>query len=230
MDEALSASRSGRVMLVHEDRRVPRIVMVGAWNSLILNQAQWIGKYIFGYSEGDEVEITVLSEVRSGQSIALFPRGGFSYSDNKAAMYETSGIDLGVIVDAAKSLLENLPHTPISAIGINYKFAVPQRDALDEYFSTAEGLDGFGAIERQSYQTSIKDAEGKFTNIIRVVEQEGTYITVNFHHELDAEKALDLMRAEIVESYKSRAEEIVREAYDADFGEPIDFELQGRAE
>jgi hypothetical protein len=81
-------------------------------------------------------------------------------------------------------LCDNLPHTPVAAIGLNYVFIHdhPDRD-LDDKFELQDGLDELGEIVRTEI-TSLVRKDGRNINVKRSITTDELSCDFNFHFDV----------------------------------------------
>jgi hypothetical protein len=105
------------------DLRRPTLVLAGAWNPAIFKPA-WIGLHVFGIPAGAEFTVIGVQIVDGGeQKLAFYINNvGISVSPNRLEIFAVDPGAFDDIENATAKILELLPHTPISAYGINFQF------------------------------------------------------------------------------------------------------------
>ncbi|MEO8019719.1 MAG: hypothetical protein ABI769_18060 [Pseudomonadota bacterium] len=117
------------------------VVVLGAWNPAIL-QPQWVAKQVFGI-EGDLAVQWEVSFVANAPPRFTLGDVRFMPAYDRLTLVP-QGLDaaqLATCENALRTILTSLPHTPISAFGINYSFedATPST-GLQALFLDTEGL------------------------------------------------------------------------------------------
>lgn len=129
-------------------------VLPGAWNKAIFTPT-WIAQHVF-HEEGD---ITVELAVAFGvdERLMRFPTKGIEFRVSETRLVlnpiDIQGESLQAVDHAVKSVLGVLAHTPIAAIGFNFRFLTAEPgERLQEALavSDAEQLQDVGLTLRQS--------------------------------------------------------------------------------
>jgi hypothetical protein len=175
------------------------VVLVGFWNPAILTPA-WLAKHVFAL----EVDVPVEMELSpvAGQPPRFKMQGlRFSPAYNRLTVVPEGleGEQLTTCETRLRVLLNALPHTPISAFGINYAFedAAPS-EALLDLFSDQEGLAERTGLAFESQSTGVQRAmamNGYVLNFTRSLSAPNTVkYKFNFHYSVtDAESAAALL-------------------------------------
>ncbi len=173
------------------------IVVAGAWNVRVFSP-EWVGKKLF-----DGKSMTI--EVPVGPSIAT-------------VRYTVEGISLLPVEDrlimgilgpdlpscqraegATRRVLGLLPHTPVTALGVNFGFEDPEPgDPIRSLFmlNDLDPLSNFGCkIKRSSIVRTLETDEGS-VNVTHALDGDGRAdIHFNFHHDVvsadEAERLLE---------------------------------------
>jgi hypothetical protein len=164
------------------------VVLVGRWNPAILTPP-WLAQHVFG-ENAEQIPVEMELSSVAGQPprftmlglrimpafdrLILSPHG---LEDEQVAVCETR----------IRALLNTLPHTPISACGINFTFVDPEPvEPLLELFTDEEGLAERTGLEFETRSTSRARAiamNGYVLNFTRSLSAENvvTY-KFNFHY------------------------------------------------
>jgi hypothetical protein len=107
------------------DLRLPTVVIPGAWNPAIFSP-EWIGRFVFYKKPGDLVPFfQVVFSTPPARAVMYYDVFGISPSSERVDIYANSLIrgDIEDIESKCVKILNLLPHTPISALGINFQFS-----------------------------------------------------------------------------------------------------------
>jgi hypothetical protein len=119
------------------------INIAGNWNPAIL-QPSWIARHVFGRQEGENFDITTELSLMPGQP-PRFTIDGLKIAPNyNRLVISPAGVEaaqFAMCEEKARAILAALPHTPVSAFGINFQFedANPSPGVLD-LFGDQESL------------------------------------------------------------------------------------------
>jgi hypothetical protein len=161
-------------------------VIVGQWNSAIFTP-EWVSKYLIP----NPINIEVLINNTNGS---------FRFSTDEFRFFIIDGRFHFVILkhndevyskigDLAYKIVDYLPHTPVSAFGINYLFEsenTDNTDTLNTLFSFSDDL----TISNQGYQytnsiirrTLLKD--NNILNLLITKKNSNYSIDLNFHFDI----------------------------------------------
>jgi hypothetical protein len=107
------------------DLRMPTVVLAGAWNPAIF-QPGWIARHVFGVPAGAEIKVTAVQMlIGQQQKLVTYIRDvGFAVSSNRLEIFAVEGSESAfkAAEETTARIVELLPHTPISAYGINFHF------------------------------------------------------------------------------------------------------------
>lgn len=137
-------------MTIRHDLRFPVVVIVGHWNQAILNEPAWIARHLLKLQEGDELEVRTVvfgDGPSAGKKVWFYENFGLSCNNNRIEIFRTSTGSNDAIYTILKTICELLPHTPVSAVGVNFHF-IDDGDitASAGLLETEETLDTYGNI------------------------------------------------------------------------------------
>lgn len=203
--------RVDQTMQASFDFKTPSVVVAGHWNAAILNEPGWIARNILDIPDGQGATlegITIADKMETGQifpqkNIWLFDDYGMGCTGQRVELYVRNIKKLEAIYLFMKKLIELLPHTPIGAVGLNFKACIDNEDQnIFELVDTDETFDSFGAVgnwfRREKIDIKEKDMikEGKsgsfstVLNLSRNVTRESVEIDFNYHTPVDSMKTL----------------------------------------
>lgn len=172
------------------------IVLAGMWNVGILHP-DWLAKNLFDSTEL-KIEIPIgpigLLRVSSGGVRVLTGLDRVQFTP--AALDDES---LRRTETLARKLLQTLPHTPMTAIGVNFAFREDDPDsALLSHFQDTDAsaiVDAGFTLESHAAVRRIKQADGQLVNFKVERHDEAVLFDFNFHSPVgnagDAVAALD---------------------------------------
>lgn len=182
------------------------IVIIGAWNPTIFSP-EWVSKYL---SENGECDVSVAFPISdptaprkiSFEEVHLYPgRKQLMISPeqpNLAGMQKCSTI--------IRKILENLQHTPVSSVGINYAFT--ENNVTGQIEDALMPSDTAKILEsrqvRQTNVTRVLSSEGDnyILNFTLARDIEGYIVAFNYHYDLnDSLLYKDLFGSNIVEEH-----------------------------
>lgn len=161
------------------------IVLLGAWNRAILTP-NYISAKLFGLSEGDGIEVFVPVDVLA--PIKVRHQGLSVIPNSSRLIIETSKHDfdsLNRAKDVAKKALEELPLTPVGAVGYNIRFKGTKTNlnisegiqlTLDPFSDEGFEVSSNGVLYRLSFR------EG-WINLKVDIQVSDLFIELNFHRE-----------------------------------------------
>ena len=147
------------------------LVIVGGWNPHIVINPEWVKKYLFPEVQSFTTDLMMDMD---RQPIPCITAGNIqiSMSNNRLcfASGNTEESDYEAIQTVACKLADYLPHTPVSAYGVNFSFLVESKVSSfmnkDVPLTKALAPDGGGIIEEQTrcsiaYQQAILTVAAK---------------------------------------------------------------------
>jgi hypothetical protein len=190
--------------MLTKDAKEWTIVILGNWNRAIFNP-MWLKDNDVFHEESLKLEFsTTLGMVKmTGDSVMLIPTN----DSLVVAPTEVTDENLKRVEEVAVKLLEKLPHTPISKVGINLGFNVTDCDAkLLSHFPNPDNgkfIDYGLTPKNQIYQWSF-DFEG-LTLTIFFTLLSGNMLNVKFNYESvtpTSSKAIDAIRGNISQHFE----------------------------
>jgi hypothetical protein len=167
------------------DLRRPTLVVAGAWNPAIL-QPGWIAQHVFGVPVGSKVTAKIAQMVVDEQPKKIFYLNdvGFAVSSNRLELFAV-GVEesaFNAVENAATQIVELLPHTPISAYGIDFYFAEEQASSqLLKMIGGRDALETRFDVARETVTSRINLEDTLQLNIRRQAEKSTASFDFNFH-------------------------------------------------
>lgn len=187
------------------------VVLVGHWNRMIFTP-QWVGERLF-----DQKEVTT--------RVPLTPELPVFYLRDDVALgvafdrlflkpCQLSRESMEAVENMACSILDKLPHTPLSGVGVNYGFEESNApDSLNRLFTLEDRVE-IDAMGWEAPVISIKrtlSKEGQMLNLSFVHRADTTSIEGNFHTDVgSAEAAANALRGRTMGQYDALCELLTR--------------------
>jgi len=161
------------------------LVILGGWNANILLNVNWLKRYLFPKTKNFKLEMPVnLSIPRPPQILTssirlslMGPKLSFAPLRKSDALFED-------IEELGKKVADFLPHTPISATGINFLFEEEKNDKslTWDIRNGEEKLKSIGDISEEvhRYSFALEDCTLNLS-IQKLADGRQTY-DFNFHH------------------------------------------------
>ena len=200
----------------------PLLVLVGAFNPQIMRNAPWIKNYLFPRSSQKEIAVNMTVPLMGGELSSSMNIDGIKIVAESGKIqitpgeFNSSGYNAlaGVVVNLATAL----PHTPLSAYGINCRLTeCPSRARLIKNATIKRllGTDFQDNYLKLEYASKYK--AGQMT--VSVVEKKGEesfriFYDFNFHFKIDESKKMPMMVLKnaiidgAIEEYLSHAREV----------------------
>lgn len=191
------------------------IVIAGSWNLAILNP-QWVATHLF---ETKDVALEVM--IGEGLPRLRMLKGNVSFIPNVDKVILASSSPSDETVQAAeqiaRKLLELLPVTPVSAVGINFGYdedeLPPSVLALFELSDAALLAEAELSIKSSTIARSIAREDSMLNYRISIDDNSAAHIHLNFHQDIRAgEQALQAVTGKAVQ-YKTFGEKLLSEVY-----------------
>jgi hypothetical protein len=189
------------------------INVVGNWNTAILSPA-WLGIHIFG-AENFQIEWPV-----AGAGPLKIRFGNVDVIPSPVRLIVAPAIlnndTLVECEEAARKIIENLPHTPLVGIGTNMGYLEPNPDdhLLDRFEDRDSNLfadQGF-TIGKRTFARQV-DAGGQQINLTVGVDQVGIKFDFNFHSTpTTPDQAKEALHGKIL-VYKAKALDLLQKVY-----------------
>lgn len=190
-------------------------VIPGSWNLAILN-FDWVAREIF-----EQKDINVALAVGPGLPQVTFTAGNVSLRPTADRVIfsarDASDKALSTIESFATKLLEKLPQTPVSAVGVNFGFIeeTPDADTLEMFkiVDTNKISDAGYVIRETSIIRSVLIDDVR-VNFKSVNDNNGAVsFHFNFHNEAEnAEDAMTALKGKTL-IYKKKAEQFLLSIY-----------------
>ena len=227
---AFKGKRAQITMSVTLDLRMPSVVIVGFWNQVILNEPGWIAQYILEAEDGQEIEIGTIivgDNQAPRKTISVFDKFGISCTQQRLELYQTGQGTADDLCDVIGKIAELLPHTPVSAIGVNYHFLVANEvDAISSSIETNEAFDGVGIVKDVERTESIElnaesqlqlPAEAATACILKLKRQTdfgSAHVDFNFHQQVAGISTLSAWKDQKpIDHWLSTAESVLGDLY-----------------
>ena len=200
-----------QTMQANFDFKMPLVVVAGHWNTAILDEPGWIARNLQGTPEGEETElggVVIGDQLGPNQffpqkRVWLFDGYGLGCAEQRIEFYTLDVEKFETIYSCVEKLVNLLPHTPISAVGVNFKVRVADEiQDLARMLETDEFLESFGLVNSQVRNEKIdlkdedrirEDGSGVYytiLNLSRSVNGKAAEINFNYHTLVDSTKAL----------------------------------------
>ncbi len=161
------------------------LVLAGGWNVSIF-QPQWVAKHVF---QQDDIVVEVA--MATGPPGLVFLSNHVSLAARSDRLVfgckNTTDETLAALEVAALRVLELLPHTPLTAFGINFGFVEENpSNELVRLFETADltQISDFGCeIAKTTISRQLR-IEDKILNLSQTLEAGQVHIFFNFHFEV----------------------------------------------
>ncbi len=171
------------------------IVLIGAWNQAILNPF-WVAKYLLDEDTQQPVDLTIAAGAVEERRLT-FPNQNFRMTTIAGRVMLTPLTldegDIRRVQDIAIRLLSTLQYTPVSAVGMNFRFVADRgTTSLDDIFAINDGsvLSDLGLrrtlIDRRL--DGIEEFGRPILNlrIMSEVEQPELRLELNYHYSVES--------------------------------------------
>jgi hypothetical protein len=200
------------------------LVVVGAWNTRIFTP-EWVGGKLF-----QSGELTTEVNFTPGQSILRFTHSGVSVipQDDRliVGVQELSAETLQRAEGVLLRLLDLLPHTPVTAFGVNLGFreARPKPELTEIFRASDHGQLSAKYEVGRIELTRTLGMDGGVLNLKHAFDDGAVEIHFNFHHQAAAaSEAAERFRG-LAERYRAVAAGILEEVYGLRVREDTDDE------
>jgi hypothetical protein len=222
------------------DSRVPVMVIAGHWNHAILNEPPWVAQHVLRLRSGEELEVrSIVQGDDSGnqKQIWQYEQFGISTNGHRAEFYLGFSGEEANLYKAVADIMALLPHTPVSAVGVNFHIVADEDvTAMVGSLETEESLDSFGEtfssertdkITLPTERLLVKPDKSKFPTILKVSRStnfESFSVDLNFHQEIDDMNSLSSwLELEPIAHWKSFSEEFLLGCYGIENLEQLSF-------
>ncbi len=194
----------------------PALVLVGSWNHAIF-QKEWVSKFLLPQKE---LKVEFPLNERASQRITSNELRIYTMGDKLCfAPLNDDTQTFGLIEDSALKVADLLPHTPVKAFGINFKYEETGNSTLLDSLRTNDATqiaETYAALISSNIRHTFK-INGKIINIDISTHSEHVAFNVNFHFDIKnlVEFKEKYNENEILE-LKKLSEEILRDIYNLD--------------
>ena len=192
----------------------PSIVIVGSWNPAIL-QPEWLAHEIFSYPDQERVPVQMELSPRPGlpprftiENLTFVP----DYERLTITPVTGEGIEiddttLNLMEEKALLVLDQLPHTPISAFGQNFEFTEEHPgDALLSVFELNDDFANHAQFTYTSASITVSTAlqlDNRVLNFTRIFKDGRVTVKFNFHYKAaTTREARDRLSNSIIDNYR----------------------------
>ena len=189
------------------------LVIVGRWNKAIFNP-EWISKFLL-MDEKLEVEIPLYANgstrisTKDLRIYVLNNKLNFSVLDNSDETFRK-------IEELALKVADYLPHTPVDAFGINYKFEDTENSKIDDCFSYDDSsiFEKFGFTRDSTLIKRSFKKDSFLFNLSVTKKEDKSVFDFNYHYVIKSlvefKKFLD---TDILINLKEQSKELLSEIY-----------------
>lgn len=161
------------------------LVILGGWNANILLNVDWLKRYLFPNNENFKVEMPIRPAIFGPPQISTdFVKLSLIGAKLSFTPLSQENSVLEEIENLGKKIADFLPHTPVSAMGINFLFEEDEEDANLSCMSVEliEKLQPFGTLKGQLHRYSFSFANHTLNLTIRKASEEIQTYDFNFNH------------------------------------------------
>ncbi|WP_164633760.1 hypothetical protein [Rhodopseudomonas sp. BR0G17] len=201
-------------MLQHDITR-PLLVITGVWNPAIL-QPPWIARYLLDKKEGEEFAFMEVGVPDRPTPIIYINDLGIAASRSRIDLFVNTFDPkrCNELEAMCAKILELLPHTPVTGLGVNHIFSVsnPQPQLLDK-FKTRENIETAYRVIEQVLISRIELGENVKLNLRRQISSEKILFDLNFHHEANKADTIRALLPNVIERTYQQAIETIGSLY-----------------
>lgn len=179
----------------------PLLVLVGAFNPQIMRNAPWIKNYLFPKSSQKEITVNMTVPLMGGELSSSMNIDGIKIVAESGKIqftpreFNSSGYN--ALADVVVNLATALPHTPLSAYGINCRLMEsPSKARLIKNVTIKRllGTDFQDNYIKLEYASKYKAGQMTASVIERKVEDSfQIFYDFNFHFKIDESKKMPMM-------------------------------------
>ena len=197
----------------------PLLVLAGNWNHAIF-QKEWVSKFLLPQKE---LKVEFPFSERASQRITSGALRIYTMGDKLCfAPLQTDTKTFGQIEDLALKLADLLPHTPVKAFGVNFKYEEDSNQTLLALLETNEAnllAQMYGELKSSTIRHAF-EYEGKLINLDLLRQNEHVVINLNFHFDIkDLVQFKEKYNENEILELKNLAEEILRDIYNLDLND-----------
>lgn len=168
------------------DLRDPTVVIAGAFNPAIFGVG-WIASELFGFDDGAPVNATMVADIMQQTQRAYIEKVGVMAEPFRLSIF-IDDLEADTIARAENAVLRTaaaLPHTPVAAIGINFKFAVPQPEAaIVDLIKPGDKPEQLGPVSQTEMTSQISVNDSIKLNLSRTIADDMLVLKFNYHADL----------------------------------------------
>lgn len=196
------------------DLKVPTLVSVGAWNHAIFGNPEWVAKHLLGIPSGEQVGVTIFQQNEISPRVLIFDDVAISVNGPRLEICSNSVESFGFLEVFVQTICKTVPHTPVNALGINFKYAVSAPDQrIFDMFETKENLESLGQVLLAEQKTQIL-FERNVLNIKRVNHSDVFELDFNFHFDVNGiERISEILVGGFVGNCFNTSKEIAEKYY-----------------
>lgn len=202
--------------------RRPTLVITGLWNPHIF-QPPWVAATLLNVPSGNDVVFVEVVEPPA-KVAHYYGDVGISVPPGRLELLTNVGGSEGwkELENLAAKIVDTLPHTPIQALGINFRFEDddPEPTVIDKLW-TQEGLETRFTVISSTVRNRLRFDDCEL-GLTREITEGGNFnVDFNFHHaDMSAEKLTGLLPGAIADRL-ARACSILSELYDVEVEEAV---------
>jgi hypothetical protein len=192
------------------------LVIAGGWNANILLNPEWLGRYMFPGQGELQVEFRFGPQFSAPSVSAGDVRIALEGPKLSFIPLKTEPGILDYIEELGTKVADYLPHTPVSAVGINFIVEVAAKDGPaptgeEEIASrTKTALQEFGQIVEEIHRYAVSLETCTLNLAIRQPAKERRAYDFNFHHSVKSLADFkELISENPIAQYKTKAEGIL---------------------
>ncbi|WP_176051072.1 hypothetical protein [Burkholderia sp. BCC1644] len=167
------------------------LVIAGAWNPAILTP-QWIAQHVLGFPADRDFQVGVELPIQEYGQAPRFSFESLSVMATPATLLFALNADdrphVQKTFEVAAKVLELLPHTPVSGVGVNFMFTDTKPDAnVATTFRSHDGVlaklpdeEQNATIVQQSWQATVKLSD-HLANVNCIKRGDRFEVAINHH-------------------------------------------------
>lgn len=203
------------------DLRQPTVVMAGAFNAHIFTPP-WIANVLYGIPEGENVDGIMVADILQGTQRPYIREVAVLAEEGRLSIFVDRFDDAVIALGESlpSKIAETLPHTPITALGVNFQFVYEDFDegilALLKHNDTPEKI---GAVSKHNLVSEIKVDEKTTLNLKRGISDGQFVINFNFHTPLGNMKEIFELPKDLIRTYFESSKKILNDLYNLSLDE-----------
>lgn len=199
-------------MKIKDDLNI--LVLMGGWNKHIFTPP-WVNKFLLP-DEKLKVEfpLNIDGSLRiTGDKIRI------SIVGNKLNLVAVNSSDevFDIIQEVSLKIVDCLPHTPVSAFGINFLFEAETNKMLED-FQKLNDIDSYSTINGEIQKTQIRRTvkfENKLLNLTIDFEEKSSNFNFNYHYNIISISAFkEIITNSSILSHKLHALDVLKNVFE----------------